>query len=137
MIFFFFQIKFFIMDLWLIRFRCIYPCVIGFPCAILFDNFVLFGFTILVQCIIFWYFMALICFENPISFCFNQWSLGLVQSVELATPNSLVRSEEAFKGLCIRGTFSFVSFDYVSYIFPQLLIQIAMKFLGLDYMFVG
>ena len=81
---------------------------------------------------IFWYFMALICFENPISFCFNQWSLGLVQSVELATPNSLVRSEEAFKGLCIRGTFSFVSFDYVSYIFPQLLIQIAMKFLGLS-----
>ena len=108
----------FIMDLWLIRFRCIYPCVIGFPYVVLFDNFVLFGFTIPVQCVIFWYFMALICFENPITFWFNQWSLGLVQSVELATPNSLVRSEEAFKGLCIKGTFSFVSFDYVSYIFP-------------------
>ena len=87
------------MDLWLIRFRCIYLCVIGYPCAVLFDNFVLFGFTIPVQCIIFWYFMALICFENPISFCFNQWSLSLVQSVELAAPNSLVHSEEAFKGL--------------------------------------
>ena len=57
--------------------------------------------------------------------------------MELATPNSLVLSEEAFKGICIKGTFSFVSFDYVSYIFPQLLIQIAMKFLGLDYMIVG
>ena len=110
MIFFFFNIKFFIMDLWLICFKWIYPCVIGFPCAVLFDNFVLFGFTIPVQCIIFWYFMALVCFGNPISFCFNQWSLGLVQSVELATPNSLVRSEEAFKGFCIEGTFSFVSF---------------------------
>ena len=63
--------------------------------------------------------------------------LFLLQSVELATPNSLVLSEEAFKGICIKGTFSFVSFDYVCYIFPQLLIQIAMKFLGLDYMIVG
>ena len=63
------------MDLWLIRFRCIYPCVIGFPYVVLFDNFVLFGFTIPVQCVIFWYFMALICFENPITFWFNQWSL--------------------------------------------------------------
>ena len=73
--FFFLYINFFKMDLWLIRFRCVYPCVIGFPCAVLFDNFVLFGFTIPVQCIIFWSFMALICFENLISFCFNQWSL--------------------------------------------------------------
>ena len=134
--FFFFNIKFLIMDLWLIHFRCIYPCVIGFPYAVLFDNFVLFGFTIPVQYIIFWYFMALIFFENPISFCFHQWSLGWFNQWSLRPQILWAAMKRLLKAFVLK-VLSLFSFDYVSYIFPQLLIQITMKFLGLDYMFVG
>ena len=56
------------MGLWLICFRCVYPCFIGFPCAsfFFFTTFLFLDSQFQFNFLIIWYFMALICFENPI-----------------------------------------------------------------------
>ena len=65
--------------------------------AALFDNFVLSGFTIPIQCLNIWYFMALIFIENPITFGFNQQIVGFVL-LAIATPNF----EKAFKAFILK-----------------------------------